>query len=108
MLGDSLKLSMLSNETGKNATDFYFPAGTWCNVFDSSEKCWDSKGETKTLRTKAYDSYVHIREGKIVPLQDAKMLNIKNTLNVKLLQGEPVDLHISGKSDPYSPATWFA
>ena len=85
MLGDSLKLSILSDKIGQNSTDFYFPAGTWCNMLNTTERCFDSKGENRTLRTKAYDAYVHIREGKIVPLQDAKKLNTIATLTSKAL-----------------------
>jgi alpha-glucosidase (family GH31 glycosyl hydrolase) len=53
MLGDSLKLSILSDKTGQNQTDFYFPAGTWCNAFNSSERCFDSAGKNYTMRSKA-------------------------------------------------------
>lgn len=62
MLGDSLKLSILSDKTGQNQTDFYFPAGTWCNILKPTDKCFTNEsGSTKTLRTKAYDAYVHLR-----------------------------------------------
>jgi alpha-glucosidase (family GH31 glycosyl hydrolase) len=33
MIGSALKLSVLSNQIGVNTTDFYFPAGTWCNIY---------------------------------------------------------------------------
>jgi len=36
MLGDALKLSINSNTLNKNDTDFYFPAGYWCNVLSGS------------------------------------------------------------------------
>lgn len=44
MLGDALKLSVLSDTLNQNSTTFYYPADTWCNVFNSSEKCWTSTG----------------------------------------------------------------
>lgn len=67
MLGSALKLSVLSNQLGVNSTSFYFPAGTWCNIFNPAEKCFTSKGETQTRRTMAYDYYVHLRDGFIIP-----------------------------------------
>src|SRR5690606_19818684 len=75
MVGDSLKVSVLSDKMGQNYTDFYFPAGTWCNILNTTERCFDSKGKVYNLRTKAQDAYAHIKEGKIVPFQDAKILN---------------------------------
>lgn len=45
MVGDSLKLGVLSNAIGLNSSEFYFPAGLWCNVFNGTEKCFTSKGE---------------------------------------------------------------
>lgn len=34
MLGKALKLSVNSHVEGQLSTKFYFPAGTWCNVFN--------------------------------------------------------------------------
>jgi len=36
MLGDALKLSVLSTATGQNSSFFYFPQGTWCQVFNTT------------------------------------------------------------------------
>ena len=70
MLGGALKLSVLTNTLGVNSHDFYFPQGIWCNVFVPTEPCLDfsSIGQKITLNTKAYDFYVHLYEGHIVPL----------------------------------------
>lgn len=65
MIGEALKASMLSTKTGVNETDFYFPAGTWCDLY--TENCFLSNGESLKLRTKAYDYHIHLREGFIVP-----------------------------------------
>jgi len=109
MIGDSLKVSVLSDKTGQDHTDFYFPKGTWCNVFNATDRCFDSKGEHKTLRTTARDAYVHLRQGKIVPLQDAFTINFKKgTLTTRDLQDEPVEFHILGKADPDYDAAWYA
>lgn len=92
MLGSSLKLSVRADSVGQNLTTFYYPAGVWCNVFNSSEPCFNSTtGVNLTLRTKAYDFYVHLREGHIVPMQDATALNINTTAQ---LQQEYVDFHV--------------
>jgi alpha-glucosidase (family GH31 glycosyl hydrolase) len=32
MIGDSLKLSVVSNELGTTYANFYFPQGTWCDL----------------------------------------------------------------------------
>lgn len=76
-------------------TDFYFPAGTWCDVFNKTQGkggCQTfSHGQNITLETKAWNFYVHLREGYIVPLQDTAGLKIK-TLGE--LQRHPVDFHV--------------
>jgi len=82
MIGDSLKVSVLSDKTGQDHADFYFPAGTWCDIFRAETPCFDSKGENITMNTRPTDAYVHIRQGKIVPFQD--VINLKrNTLTTK-------------------------
>lgn len=95
MLGDALKLSVQSNTLNQNMTDFYFPEGTWCNVLNTTmetESCVTYEtGTTVSLETKAWNYHLHIREGHLVPMQDATSLNVNTTVD---LQGEPVDIHI--------------
>ena len=67
MLGSSLKLGVLSNRTGVNSTEFYYPAGVWCNLYNNTDPCFTSTGEYIEQRALAYDFYVHLREGNIVP-----------------------------------------
>lgn len=94
MLGPALKLSVNSNKLGQNSTTFYFPAGTWCNVFNSSDPCiTGTKGSYVNKQTKAFDFYLHLYQGNIVPMQDATTLNVNNTMQ---LTDYPVDLHILG------------
>lgn len=77
MLGSALKLSVLSNKIGQNETAFYFPKGTWCNIYKLDQQCIVSRGTyIWDLKTKAYDFYVHLREGFIVPMIDATKHNI--------------------------------
>ena len=39
MIGDALKVALLANDVGTYHGYFYFPAGTWCNIFNLIEKC---------------------------------------------------------------------
>ena len=103
MLGSALKLGVLSNKVGVNSTDFYFPTGTWCNVFDPSERCISTLGEKQKRQSKAYDYYVHLREGYIIPVQDAFQIN---ALTIADLQDSPVDLHIHPQPTTWAPSYW--
>mgnify|MGYP000397098479 CR=1 FL=1 len=94
MLGSALKLGIQSKATNVNTTDFYFPTGLWCDVFnniDPAENCIYSSGETHTKSSLAYEFYLHLRGGYIVPLQDAEYYSVKTTHDLKKCD---VDLHI--------------
>lgn len=67
MLGGALKLSVNSDSIDQNRTNFYFPAGTWCNIVAPTEKCIKSTGQFIEMDSKAYDYYVHLRQGHLVP-----------------------------------------
>jgi len=71
MLGSALKLGLNTNTLGKNSTDIFFPRGRWCDVYNRKkglESCMlIDKGHKVSLETKAYDFYVHLREGYIIP-----------------------------------------
>merc|ERR1711957_845821 len=97
MIGSALKLGILANNVNVNKTMFYFPAGTWCNIVVEIEPCVTyEKGTSVELDSKAYDFYLHLREGYIVPMQDAKALGIMNSAD---LQEHPVDFHVSPTSN---------
>jgi alpha-glucosidase len=74
MLGQALKLSVLSDKLNQNTTDFYFPAGTWCNVIADTlqDKSCETftEGKTVSLPSKAWDFYLHLRAGYIIPMQN--------------------------------------
>jgi hypothetical protein len=57
------------------------------------------------LDTKAYDFYVHLRQGYIVPMQNATLFNV---MNVADLQKLPVDFHILGSTDNKLGFAWYA
>lgn len=101
MLGSAMKLSINSNTLGKNETEFYFPTGTWCNLLKGTgtDTCFFSAGATKTLSSKAYDAYLHLRQGYIAPMQDGPALADEERKELKVrttkdLQQNPVDFHL--------------
>jgi len=107
MLGSALKLGINSNVLDQNETSFLFPKGSWCDLFNATKKCTNNDGDTSislTLASKAYDFHLHIREGYIVPMQDAETLNVNTTFD---LQKHPVDFHINGKLNETSIAPFF-
>ena len=93
MIGPSFKLSIQSNKLNVNTTEFVFPPGTWCDVFKPGPAaCFNSStGISKILSTKAYDFYLHLREGHIVPMQNQTEYGGMNT---KDMQNKPVDFLI--------------
>mmetsp|Transcript_28241 Transcript_28241/g.42748 ORF Transcript_28241/g.42748 Transcript_28241/m.42748 type:complete len:335 (-) Transcript_28241:203-1207(-) len=99
MLGEGVKLSVNSNDLDRKETDFYFPAGTWCSLFDRNleeKTCFTTTGETKTLSTKPYEHYAHLRDGFIVPLQDGPTLSKSGKMNNTVdLQDAPVDFYVN-------------
>lgn len=86
MLGEGLKLAILTNAVNQNSTDFYFPAGTWCNINKKgmkTETCSKyATGQDVTLDTYAFNFYLHLREGYIVPMQDTYSLNFSTTVDL--------------------------
>lgn len=68
MLGEALKLSINSDTEGSTTTDFYFPAGTWCDLHHPETKCLTlDTGKPVTLPSKAYDYGLHLRSGYLIP-----------------------------------------
>eukprot|EP00347_Sterkiella_histriomuscorum_P014109 403362137 len=96
MLGNSLKLSVNTNTLNQNSTNYQFPPGLWCNLYQSAKyPCFTSTiGQQIYLPSKAYDAHVHIRQGSIVPLQNATEIKFSTTYD---LQQQPVDFHILGE-----------
>jgi len=92
MLGSALKLSVLSNTLDQNTTDFYFPAGTWCEMKKPYACVTYMEGQKVNLPTKVYDFHLHLREGYMVPYQDAQSLGVMNSVE---LQDHPVDFHVN-------------
>lgn len=102
MLGDALKLGVPgeSSATSGEMADFYFPAGTWCDVFNKTQGTDGCKtyasGTTVSLVARPFDFHLHLRAGYVVPMQDATALKANTTAD---LQAKPVDFHILAKCD---------
>lgn len=102
MLGDHIKVGMVTNQLGVEQADFYFPAGTWCPLFQFDTNCINNVDEHNqpldagfpvSLPATAEVAQVHIRGGSIVPIADIEAsLQI---MNVADLRKSSLDLHIS-------------
>lgn len=93
MIGRSLKVSQTIDKLGSKETNFYFPAGSWCPVWNMSEPCIGGDSPMSVpLRDSADVSNLHLREGFFAP-----MVNISNVTiqTVRDAQERPVDLHVS-------------
>eukprot|EP00347_Sterkiella_histriomuscorum_P022543 403338093 len=101
MIGDALKLGVLSDKINQNTTQFYYPAGTWCNVFNPDrDPCIISTGQYIEKRSLAYDFYLNLREGYLIPFQDAYKINAQTTND---LTKNPIDLYILGSKQEATP-----
>jgi alpha-glucosidase (family GH31 glycosyl hydrolase) len=69
MLGSALKVAINTDGGNNNHTDFYFPGDvTWCNLLDPKDHCFYQADYSKiNMGSKAYDAYLHLRSGYIVP-----------------------------------------
>lgn len=94
MLGRNLKVSHESTETEVVTESwYYFPQGTWCSVVNASAGCVEGPQQV-LLPSRIYQSFVHIRDGSVVPMQLDVIGEQSTTRMVHELQQNPVDLHI--------------
>jgi len=71
ILGPALKLGIMSTATGVNTTDYFFPAGRWCEVIcHKGVDCCFTQNTSGQVEwpAYAYDFALHIIEGNIVPM----------------------------------------
>lgn len=96
MIGNALKVSFNSEHQSQNETEFYFPAGIWCDLIRPATPCISSTtGQSLKMSTLVYETYLHIRQGHVVPYQTlGQDVNIKTS---KDLQQMPIELHILGE-----------
>lgn len=107
MIGSAIKTSINVKDQSQNMTNFYFPKGTWCSLFAPTVgQCLSfNTSQNYSLPSRVNESFVHLREGYIVPMQDATNLNARTT---KDLQFHPVDLHILGSYRVPDIMSWTA
>lgn len=106
MIGGALKTAVNARNITTPTTDFYFPAGTWCSLFEPIGECiYNEIGQNVTLGSQLNESFVHLREGYIIPMQNATALKVKTTVD---LQNAPVDLHILGSFRVPGIMSWNA
>lgn len=72
MLGPSLKLGIQSKAKSV-LTEFYYPAGRYCSVFCIYETdcCKTYTGEQVTLPSYAFNFYLDLIAGNLIPMQNA-------------------------------------
>ena len=106
MIGSALKTAINAVNLTVSTTDFYFPKGTWCSLFEPVGEClYFNQSQKYTLPSRINESFVHLREGYIVPMQDATALGARTTVD---LQNAPVDLHILGSFKVPGVMNWQA
>lgn len=106
MIGQALKTSVNAVNLTQTETEFYFPQGTWCSLFEPIGECIKPEISQKyPLPSTIKDAYVHLREGFIVPLQNATAIGARTT---KDLQNQPVELHILGQYRVPGIMSWSA
>lgn len=99
MLGKALKFSFDTKEYDFSKTiaptEFYFPMGTWCQVYPAvttKSPCvavTDDQPMTLGTETKIDSAYIHLRSGMIIPHQDSSiMVDDKPILSVHQLNHE--------------------
>lgn len=106
LLGPALKLGVMATATGVNTTNYFFPAGRWCEVIchKGVDCCFtqETSGQ-KEWPALANDYALHLIEGNIIPMQDATTIaGYKKgsdpskyvQLTTTTLQTYPVDFHI--------------
>lgn len=95
MLGSGMKASFQSTENETvTETDYYFPNGIWCSVFNKSGGCVTGPS-IERLPSRIYQYYAHIKDGAILPLQTDVIGKSKTVTNVHEVTKNPLELHIN-------------
>ena len=95
MLGTSLKLGIQSNDITATTSEFYYPQGTWCDIFNKHPCKQYTASENTTLPTGLGDFYLGLKAGRAIPFQNATDLFAQNLVNnTEDLKDHPVDFLI--------------
>lgn len=77
MLGSGVKLGVQSTATAVDTTNFYFPAGLWCEIINRKgpDGCI-TQAQNGPLPTSslAFEFALHLKAGHIIPMQDGTTL----------------------------------
>ena len=95
LLGDSVKLSPILEDT--LTTSFYFPdnKARWCPIWPGKiNNCFKGSSEQKQATINYDDVWVHIKSGSIIPMQLGNLTNVPKNLNIDKLKNETLDLAI--------------
>jgi hypothetical protein len=93
MIGPSLKLSINTTPTKNTVNDtmvYYFPVGLWCDILHPWEDCVFVKSNFTQIDLPAgtLDYQLHIKEGEIIPFQNATEIQANETRYKKGLRAE--------------------
>jgi alpha-D-xyloside xylohydrolase len=83
---------------GHTSVNAYFPKGTWYNLFDYTKVT--SQGERRELPAPADSINVHVREGQILPMQEARLTSAevkKTPFTLLVAFGDAAFASASGK-----------
>jgi alpha-glucosidase (family GH31 glycosyl hydrolase) len=98
MLGSGVKLGVQSTGTGIDTTDYYFPAGLWCEIINRKgvDGCLtQATSGTVATSSLAFEFALHLRAGHIIPMQDgATLAETDGVSTTAALQTYPVDFHV--------------
>ena len=98
MVGPALKLGIQSKAL-TTVSQFYYPAGRYCSVFCKKETdcCVEyAVGTEVTLPSMAFNFYLDLRAGHIIPMQNATKIEASQSrsINTESLQDDPVEIHL--------------
>jgi len=68
MLGDSIKVSPVLDKGVTDKYSVYFPKGRWADL-NNLDQLIDSKGENVDLHASMSLTNIHLKEGRIIPIQ---------------------------------------
>jgi alpha-glucosidase/alpha-D-xyloside xylohydrolase len=97
LVGNNIMVSPVVHP-GHTTVNAYFPKGTWYNLFDFSKVT--SRGERFELAAPADSINVHVHEGQILPMQEARLTSAevkKTPFTLLVVFGDAAFASASGK-----------
>ena len=104
MIGDSLKVAMVTNSTTMPQSDFYFPAGTWCELLNRGA-CITGPAYQRFNTKDISQNLMYVPSSKIL------LVNFwaysATTFDLDSLRKQPSDILVNGIADK-GKTTWTA